>query len=304
MFFGGKHSVKNGSLLLNFMISHSQNFINNRGIINKLVSQVSFGDTDLVIEVGPGKGIITDFLIKQNKKIIAIEADQKLFSELQNKYVGVANLSLIHADFLKYTTPNEPFIIVSNIPFNITANIVRKITSEQSKLHTAYLIMQKDAAIKFLGAPHAHSPLLSHILNINFEIKLLMDIDKSNYSPRPKFDTTFVSIRRREKPVFDGQKSEQFKDFMVYVFERRKPRIKEALKSVMSNLQVKIILNNINIPEDKEVKKILFIDWVSIFETFISHAPEKSRIKIYGSHKRLLAEQSQLQKINRTRKDT
>ena len=200
------------------MISHSQNFINNQSVINKLISRVDFGDADLVLEIGPGKGIITDALIKQDKNIIAIEADPKLFSELQKKYVNVANLSLIQADFVKYTTPNEPFIIVSNIPFNITANIVRKITDEQSKLHIAYLIMQKDAAIKFIGAPHAHSPLLSHILNINFEIKLLMDIDKSNYSPRPKFDTAFVSIKRREKPIFDRQKSEQFKNFLVYIF--------------------------------------------------------------------------------------
>lgn len=284
-------------------LSDSQNYINNQQLVRKLLEFVDFESTQTILEIGPGKGIITDALIKQNKKIIAIEADRKLFSELQKKYANVTNFSLVQADFLKYTTPNEPFIIVSNIPFNITANIVRKITDEQSKLHTAYLIIQKDAAIKFLGAPHAHSPLLSHILNINFEIKQLMDIDKSNYSPRPKFDTAFISIKRREKPVFDRQKSEQFKDFLVYIFERRKPHIKEALKSVMSHLQVKIILNNINIPEDKEIKRILFIDWVSIFETFISHAPEKSKIKIYGSYKRLLVEQSQLQKMNRTRKD-
>ena len=284
-------------------LSDSQNYINNQQLVNNLLKFVDLESTKTILEIGPGKGIITDVLIKQNKKIIAIEADPKLFSELQKKYANTTNLSLIKADFLKYTTPNKPFTIVSNIPFNITANIVRKITDEQSKLYAAYLIIQKDAAIKFIGAPHAHSPLLSHILNINFEIKLLTDIDKSNYSPRPKFNTAFVSIKKRKKPVFDKQKSEQFKDFLVYVFERRKPLVKEALKSVMSNLQVKIILDNLHIPENKEIKKILFTDWVSIFKTFASHAPEKSKIKIYGSYKKLLVEQSQLQKINRTRKD-
>ena len=284
-------------------LSDSQNYINNQQLVHKLLGFVDFESTKTILEIGPGRGIITDVLIKQNKNIIAVEADPKLFSELQKKYANVVNLSLIQTDFLKYATPNEPFVVISNIPFNITASIIRKITDEQSKLDTAYLIIQKDAAVKFIGAPHAHSPLLSHILNINFEIKLLMDIDKSNYSPRPKFDTAFVSIKKRKSPVFDKQKSEQFRDFLVYIFERRKPRIKEALKSVMSNLQVKIILNNINIPEDKEIKKILFIDWVSIFETFISHAPEKSKEKTHGSYKKLLMEQSQLQKINRTRKD-
>lgn len=286
------------------MLSNSQNFIDNKQLIHKLLRFVDFESTDLILEIGPGKGFITDALLKQNKKIIAIEADPRLFSELQKKYADLSNFSLVQADFLKYPTPSEPFIIVSNIPFNITANIVRKITNEESKLHTAYLIMQKEAAIKFLGAPYAHSPLLSHMLHINFEIKLLMNIDKSNYSPRPKFDTTFVSIKRRGQPIFSKQKSDQFKDFIVYIFERRKPRIKEALKSVMSSLQVKIILEHLQIPEDKEMKKIMFTEWVSIFETFTSHASEKSKTKIYGSYKKLLVQQSHLQKTNRTRKDT
>ena len=117
-------------------LSDSQNYINNQQLVNKLLEFVDFEPIKTILEIGPGKGIITNVLIKQNKKIIAIEADQKLFSELQKKYANVTNLSLIHTDFLKYTTPNEPFIIVSNIPFNITASIIRKITGEQSKLHT------------------------------------------------------------------------------------------------------------------------------------------------------------------------
>ena len=285
------------------MLSHSQNFINNKEIINRLISRIEFGTTNLVLEIGPGKGIITDALIRQGKKVIAIEADPKLFFYLQKKYLNVTNLSLIQTDFLKYSLPREPFIVVSNIPFNITANIVRKITDEKSNLNTAYLIMQKAAAIKFLGAPYSHSPLLSHFLSINFEIRRLMEIDKSNYSPRPNFNTTFVSFKRRERSILDMQESEQFKDFLVYIFERHKPFIKKALKSVMSNLQVKIILSNINISEDKEVKKILFTDWVNIFRTFINHAPEKSKKMIRGSYNKLLLEQSQLKKMHRTRKD-
>ena len=104
-------------------------------------------------------------------------------------------------------------------------------------------------------------------------------------------------------PILNMQESEQFKDFLVYIFERRKPFVKKALKSVMSNLQVRIILDNLHISEDKEIKKIPFDDWVNIFKTFISHAPEKSKIVIHGSYKNLLLEQSQLKKINRTRND-
>jgi len=273
-------------------------------VVNELISHVNFTATDLVLEIGPGKGVITDFLIKKSKKVLAIEADPRLFSDLRKKYASATNLLLVHADFVKYPLPKKPFIVVSNIPFNITANIIRKVTDEKSELNTAYFILQKEAAIKFLGAPYAHSPLLSHILNINFEINHLMDIARLNYVPKPRFDTTFISIRKRKKPVFEGQGAEQFRDFLVYIFERRKPNIKGALKSVLSNLQTKIILDNLNISAGTETKKIIFTDWVKIFETFAQHAPDKSKKMIGGSYKRLLAEQSQLKKVHRTRNDS
>jgi len=284
-------------------LSDSQNYINSRQLVHKLLRFVDFESSNIILEIGPGKGIITDALVRQKKKVIAIEDDQKLFSRLQEKYACVTNLSLIKSDFLKYSTPDEPFIIVSNIPFNITADIVRKITDEQSRLHAAYLIMQEEAATKFLGAPYAHSPLLSHFLNINFEIKKLMEIDKLNYSPSPKYNTAFISIQRRQSPIFNKYTADQFKDFLVYLFKRRKPHIEEALKSLMSNLQIKIILSELHITKDVNIKKIVFTDWVNIFRTFVSHAPEKSKKKIQGCYEELLLEQSQLKKLNRTRKD-
>lgn len=198
---------------------------------------------------------------------------------------------------------NEPFIIVSNIPFNITANIVRKITDEQSKMYAAYLIMQKEAAIKFIGAPHARSPLLSHILNINFEIKLLIDIDKSNYSPRPNFDTAFVSFKKRKKPIFTGEQELLFKDFLTYSFERRHVELGKTLKQIMSSLQVKVMCKVLGIEKEKSIKKIVFEDWVKIFYTFDEHTPLSSKNKVRGKYKKLLEEQNSLIKRNRTRKD-
>lgn len=284
-------------------LTHSQNYINSHTLVNDILKLVDFTLADTILEIGPGKGIITDALLKQHKKIIAVEADQKNFLALQKKYGAAQNLILVHADILHYSLPNEPFITISNIPFNITADIVRKLTDKKSNVTAAYLIMQKEAAVKFLGAPNAHSPLLSHFLNINFEMKLLMDIGASQYNPQPHFDTALISFRKRKHPIFDSHISEQFRDFLVYVFEQRKPRGKDALKRVVSNLQAKIILENLHIPGGIGIKEILFAEWVSIFKVFLIHASQKSKEKIYGCYQKLLAEQSQLNKVHRTRKD-
>ncbi|MGK2848495.1 MAG: ribosomal RNA small subunit methyltransferase A [Minisyncoccota bacterium] len=269
--------------------------------MSKLLRFVDFESTKTILEIGPGKGSITDFLIKQNNKIIAIEADQKLFSELQKKYGNVVNFSIIHADFLKYDLPNKPFIVVSNIPFNITADIIRKLVD--SDMESAYLIMQKEAANKYLGAPVAHSSLLSHFMKNRFEIEKLMDIDRKNYTPKPSFDTSFVIFRRHKRPFFEQKQEQLFKDFLTYTFERRHTELGKALKQIMSNLQIKIMCKEIGLTKESNIKKIVFEDWVKIFKAFDQHSLQISKNKISGKYEKLLQEQSKLNKRNRTYKD-
>lgn len=289
------------------MLSHSQNYLNNKEIVTKLINFVDFKKANLIIEIGSGKGIITEQLLsKSPDKIIAIEADPKLYNLLREKFrtVDGDKLEIVSGSVLNYRFPKIPFLVVSNIPFNITADIIRKITQDGSALEAAYLIVQKEAAVKFIGPPHAHSPLFSHFLNITYKIKSIMDISKSNYSPRPRYDTTFISIEKREQKVFSNlYYTEQFKDFLVYLFERRRPFIKDTLRIVMSNLQSKIILKNLKIDERRDIKSVYFNEWVDIFNEFSNHVNQNSFRKISGSYKKLVYGQGMLKKVHRTRGD-
>ncbi len=279
-------------------ISDSQNYINNSSLVKNLLKHVDFTSQKIIIEIGPGKGIITDFLIAQNCKVIAIEADEKLCSQLQKKYKKTPHLSIIHADFLRYTLPQKPFMVVANIPFNITADIIRKLID--SNMQSAYLIMQKEAAHKYIGAPIAHSPLRSHIIKNRFEIAKIMDVNRKNYTPKPKFDTLFISFKRRKKPIFENKSEQLFYDFLTYVFQRRNKDLSKALKHIMSSLQIKILCKEIGINKDVNIKTIVFDDWVRIFKTFEQHSLDTSKSKISGKYKKLLKSQSALHKRHRT----
>lgn len=284
-------------------LSDSQNFINNQKLVDRIMSLINFEKDMMVLEIGPGKGIITDSLLRFSSKIVSVEADRDLYLTLARKYNGNNKIKLIHGDFLKTPLPKEDFMVVSNIPFNITANIIRKITVKDSKLRSAYLIVQKEAAIKFVGAPYAHSPLLSHFLKINYEIERLVDIDRQNFTPIPAFDATLLMIRKHDTPAIIEQDQEKFKDLLTYIFQRYKDKLRPALKSLMSNLQIKIMCHSIGIEQDIEIKKITFVTWVKIFETFKTHASIKSQNTIAGKYIDLIKEQSNLTKVNRTRKD-
>lgn len=275
-------------------IALSQNFINNRGIISTIIGLVDLSETELVVEVGPGKGIITDALIKPYNRVLAIEKDHSLFLELKKKYTGIKNLSLVHDDFLKYPLPKENYIVVANIPFNITAEIIKKITDKTSLLQTAYLITEKEAAYKFVGAPYAESPLLAHLLHIHYEVKFLMQIERENFTPEPRVDIGFISIRKRRKPIFEMQDEIQFKDFLTYIFSRTGGSMHEVLKSMFSNLQGKIIIEQLNMRNDTPKKKVVFFDWVKIYKTFKEHSPQRSREIIKGAFEKLNQDKANL----------
>ena len=276
-------------------IALSQNFINNRGVISSIVSHVDFTKTELIIEIGPGKGIITDAIIKPYNKVIAVEIDKELFLDLQKQYKGVENISFVHADFLKYPLPKEDYSIVANIPFNITADIIRKITGENSLLQTAYIITEKEAAYKFVGAPFAESPLLAHYLHIHYDVKFLMQIERKYFNPEPKVDIGFISISKRRTPIFNKQEEVQFKDFITYLFARTGGTLQESLKSIFSNLQAKIIIEKLGVSQNIYKKKVTFFDWVKVYKTFVEHSPEKSRYIIRGAFEKLNQDKTKLQ---------
>ena len=284
------------------MLSHSQNFINNNKLIKDLMGLISEKSADLVIEIGPGRGIITDALLEKYGHVIAIEADQNLFSELKQRYER-KNITLIHANFLFQPLPNKPFDIVSNIPFNLTADIIRKITDDRSQLSKACLIVQKEAAQKFAGIPYSESSLISNILKVRYSVEILREISRNNFTPRPKFDAVFLALRKRKENVFNDYAVEiKFRDFISYLFSRSRPILKDSLKNIFSNAQISIILRENTLNQSTHIKQVSFETWISIFKSYITHTSDETKRKVIGTYKNLLKEQSRLQKINRTRK--
>ena len=132
-------------------LSHSQNFLRDPELVKKLVEKSSLTSEDMVLEIGPGKGIITSVLAKHCKRVLAVEADKNLHLELKGKFSSLTNIEIHHQDFLEFSLPKYEYKVFSNIPFNITADIVRKLFDSENSPTNSYLIMQKEAAEKYGG---------------------------------------------------------------------------------------------------------------------------------------------------------
>ena len=132
-------------------IKNSQNFLNSIELVRKLVVRSGIKNSDMVVEIGPGKGIITKVLAENCAKVIAIEYDSNLYEGLKKQFVKQENVQMVGMDFLKYRLPQEEYKVFSNIPFNITAEILQKLLNDTVWLKDAFIIMQYEAAMKYAG---------------------------------------------------------------------------------------------------------------------------------------------------------
>jgi 23S rRNA (adenine-N6)-dimethyltransferase len=265
----------------------SQNFIKSSELVNQLLSISSLNSSDLVVEIGPGKGIITNKLIKIVNNVIAIEKDYELFIFLQNKFFASTNLQIINQDFLTWNLPKVPYKIFSNIPFTITSDILTKILKSHSKPTEIYLIMQQEAIDKFYPSDSFNNQD-AILMQPYYDIEILGDIDRSAFTPKPQVDIVFVKFKLKKSFLIDETNYQQFCDFVIFGFNQWKPNIFEIYKKIFSYDQFKKINHQFKLNYLKP-SQLNFDQWHNLFKIFIKFvSPQKQKYidgfeKIYHS---------------------
>ena len=254
--------------------SYSQNFFRSPKLVRKLIRYSSIDKNDIVLEIGAGRGIITQELLKIAGKVIAIEVDKKLCLHLKEKFKYAKNLELIQDNFLNFELPTYPYKVFANIPFIITADIIRKLTSDDN-FREGYLIVQKEAAKKFIGKPYDHqNQMISALLKPWFVIGIFWKFKRYDFIPRPNVDCVMIVIKRREEPLVPMTNLQFFRDFILHIYngERGASRLETA-------------------------------QLIRRFEKFAKESEWSQKALIKRKAQKILSEQKLLQKIHRTRKD-
>lgn len=201
---------------------HSPNFLAKRKLARKLISDSHIGKPDLVVEIGPGKGRMTRELLNCAGRVIAIEIDRNLCSLLRQRFKFFKNFEIVNSDFLRFRLPSEPYKVFSNIPFAITSDIVRKLTQDKY-LKEAYLVIQKEAAKKFIGMPYAKTnSLISVHLKPWFDISVAWKFKRFDFEPMPRVDCVLVRIKRRDVALIPNLQKRRYERFMKYYYDRNK----------------------------------------------------------------------------------
>ncbi len=147
-------------------LEDSQNFLYNDKPVGQLIEISNIDKGDIVIEIGPGNGIITKQLAKRCGMVYAIEYDPYLYKKLKKMFCNIENVEIQQGDFLEFMLPEKQrYKVFSNIPYNITSAIISKLTSLHNPPEDAYLIVQGEAAKKYAGSPYNKESMQSLLFN-------------------------------------------------------------------------------------------------------------------------------------------
>lgn len=280
-------------------LSVSQNYFHDPQLIESLVQKASIGPQDTVLEIGPGYGIITRVLCKYCRQVVAVEKDARLSEMLKQRCRHLDNLTIQTGDFLHYPLPQAPYKVFSNIPFNLTSNLIAHLTHAHNPPAEAYLVVQKEAARVYTGCPK--NTLRSVLLQPWFEMEITHQFQRADFTPRPHVDTVLLHLHKRSQPLVTHHESQLYRDFVVYGFTAWNSAVETTLKQIFSYHQLKRIRKNAPISLDVPPGSLSFADWLILFDTFVQVAGPRAYWKICGSQTRLRRQQKKLPKTHRTR---
>ena len=283
-------------------LGHSQNFLRNSKLVAKLVSDSEINSRDTVFEIGPGKGIITRQLVEKAARVIAVEYDRSLADMLKQKFADYVNVKIIFGDFLKTKLPKrDNYKVFSNIPFNLTADILNKLTLATNPPQDSYLIVQENAAIKYAGSPYGEERLRSLMLKPGFELKIIHRFRSTDFSPVPSVNIVMLRIKKPKQPLLSAKDMKLYKDFVTYIFSQHGKNLKERMKRIFTNEQFKRQASEQKFNLFAHPGDLRFEQWLGLFRYFLKGVSSDKKTLIFGSYSRLIREQSRLIKIHRTR---
>lgn len=282
------------------LISHSQNYLKNTDFVAGLVDKTNINKDDLVIEIGPGKGIITTQLSKKSSNVVAIELDHELATSLSKQFSNTDNVEIVEADFLDRKLPLKPYKIFANIPFNLTADIVNKLLTANNPPEVAYLIMQDRAVGRFAGPPLGPNSQISTLLYPFYKIKIIRNISRNQFDPVPKVGISLASFEKKNKPEIDFDKQQFYRDFVIFGFNQWKPTVSDSFKKIFSRQQLDKIQKEINTDKLKP-SELNASQWIKLFNLYLNELDKTKQDLVKGSEKKMKQKQKGMKKQHRTR---
>ena len=224
---------------------YGQNFLINKSIVKEIIEAANIKTSDEILEIGPGDGILTKEIInKKPKKFITIEIDRSLKENLDSLFCKKTNheYEILFKDALQFDETskfNNDFKIISNLPYNVSLPLLIKWINQLSKYPVAkkmILMFQKEVADRILAKINSKKyGRISILSSVFYDIKKIIDVDKKNFFPMPKVNSSVLLFDLLKKPMLDISTIENLQKITLELFNNRRKKLKKKLQKIFSN---------------------------------------------------------------------
>ena len=246
----------------------SQHFLRSRSLAARLVAQSSISKDDLVVEIGPGRGILTRELARRCSRLIAVEKDRGLLSELVREFEHQSRVELVEGDFLRFSLPKVDYKVFSNIPFSRTAAIIRRLVQATRPPSEAHLIVQREAGERFAGCPYAQETLTSLLIKPWWHVEIIERLRRIDFEPVPSVDPIVLWLAHRPMPLVPNLESKLYRQFIEGSFGRRGRTVRQCLNQALTHRQLRRLARDLRFDLADTPSALHFDQWLGIYRFF------------------------------------
>ncbi len=261
-----------------------QNFLVDGEVIQDIIDYAQISPDDIIVEIGPGVGFVTEQLVKYAKKVIAIELDEEAIKELQK--LNAPNLEIIHQDILKtdlFSLCDGEFKVVANIPYYITSPIIALLLGEvddldnknRNKIKDIILMVQEEVANRMTAdetSPNKQYGLLSILSQFWADVRVLRRVGRKCFYPAPKVNSALVKLDVRKSPRLSLSDYSHFRKTVKAAFAQRRKNIKNCLLSGgFSKESIVKAMENLGMNENTRGEKLSIEDFGRLSEELLKY---------------------------------
>lgn len=259
--------------------SLGQNFLINSEVVEKIIESSELSTDDLVIEIGPGLGTLTKYLLEKAGKVICIELDTRMVKILKNRFASRDNFEIINEDVLKVdlnkiikenksTGKIKNVKIVANLPYYITTPIIMRLLEEQLDIKSITVMIQKEVAERLIEIPGGkNTGAITHTVYYYCESEKIMEVPNSSFIPEPEVTSEVIKMNLRQTPAVKIENPKVMFMIIKSAFMQRR----KTLLNALTNAQVFIskqegikILKKLNLDENVRAENLSIQDFANI----------------------------------------
>jgi 16S rRNA (adenine1518-N6/adenine1519-N6)-dimethyltransferase len=202
-----------------------QNFLRNRGAVDRIIAAIEPEPDELIVEIGPGEGVLTERLIAFPNEITVVEIDPELADRLRSRFGS--RVEVVQGDALEFPLPTRPWRAVGNLPYNVATPILRRVVASED-WRRAVFMLQKEVADRLVAVPSTEPyGFLTLFVQLYARTRVLMTLDPRSFYPPPKVRSAVVALEPERKPYA----TEEMIELLSTAFRMRRKTLLNNLSS-------------------------------------------------------------------------